>query len=125
MSNTLYSAALTAFAKGEIVWKASGGSTVKAVIVDTANYTFSDAHTNLSEVPAAARVGTPVPLTLVDAANGGVCDAAAIVVYKDTGTENTSTLIAYIDTGTGLPTPAGVNSIAVSWDNGANKIFKL
>lgn len=40
MSNTLYSAALTAFAKGEIVWKASGGSTVKAVIVDTANYTL-------------------------------------------------------------------------------------
>lgn len=139
MSNTLYSAALTAFAKGEIVWKASGGSTVKAVIVDTANYTFSDAHTNLSQVPAAARVGSPVALTLVDAANGGVCDAAditfmgltnaptveAIVLYKDTGTENTSTLIAYIDTGTGLPTPAGVNSIAVSWDNGANKIFKL
>lgn len=59
MSNTLYSAALTAFAKGEIVWKASGGSTVKAVIVDTANYTFSDAHTNLSQVPAAARVGSP------------------------------------------------------------------
>lgn len=90
-------------------------------------------------MPAAARVGSPVALTLVDAANGGVCDAAditftgltnaptveAIVLYKDTGTENTSTLIAYIDTGTGLPTPAGVNSIAVSWDNGANKIFKL
>ena len=76
MSNTLYSAALTAFAKGEIVWKASGGSTVKAIIVDTAKYTFSDAHTNLSQVPAAARVGSPVALTLVDAANGGVCDAA-------------------------------------------------
>ena len=108
MSNTLYSAALTAFAKGEIVWKASGGSTVKAVIVDTANYTFSDAHTNL---------------TFTGLTNAPTVEA--IVLYKDTGTENTSTLIAYIDTGTGLPTPAGVNSIAVSWDNGANKIFKL
>ena len=93
MSNTLYSAALTAFAKGEIVWKASGG------VCDAADITF----TGLTNAPT----------------------VEAIVLYKDTGTEATSTLIAYIDTGTGLPTPAGVNSIAVSWDNGANKIFKL
>ena len=124
MSNTLYSAALTAFAKGEIVWKASGGSTVKAIIVDTAKYTFSDAHTNLSQVPAAARVGSPVAdITFTGLTNAPTVEA--IVLYKDTGTEATSTLIAYIDTGTGLPTPAGVNSIAVSWDNGATKIFKL
>ena len=49
----------------------------------------------------------------------------AVVLYKDTGTESTSPLIAFIDSGTGLPTPAGVNSIIVRWDNGSNKIFKL
>lgn len=48
-----------------------------------------------------------------------------VVIYKDTTVSSTSPLIALIDTATGLPfTPTG-NNITVSWDNGANKIFKL
>jgi hypothetical protein len=49
----------------------------------------------------------------------------SIVVYRDTGTESTSDLIAFFDTATGLPfTPSG-GDITISWDNGANKVFKL
>jgi hypothetical protein len=49
----------------------------------------------------------------------------AIVIYKDTGTESTSPLIAYIDTITGFPfTPTG-GDINVSWSNGSSRIFKL
>lgn len=48
-----------------------------------------------------------------------------IVIFKDTGVEGTSQLIAAIDTGTGLPvTPNGAN-VTAQWDNGTNKIFKL
>lgn len=139
MASMLYNNALKEFAQGNIKWKASGGSTIKAILVDADKYTASASHKYLSEVTSGARVGSPVTLTLVDAADGGVCDAAditfsdltstptveAVVLYMDGGTEATSPLIAFIDSGTGLPTPAGVNAINVRWDNGTNKIFKL
>lgn len=48
-----------------------------------------------------------------------------IVIYKDTGVDATSPLIALIDTATGLPfTPSGAD-VTIRWDNGANRIFKL
>ena len=49
----------------------------------------------------------------------------AIVLYKDTGTDATSPLIASIATATGLPITPNGGDIIVTWDNGANKIFKL
>ena len=49
------------------------------------------------------------------------------MVFKHTGADATARLIAYIDTPTsGLPfTPAVSQTVNVTWDNGANKIFKL
>jgi hypothetical protein len=136
----LYDAGRNGFARGDILWKASGGSTVKAILIDAASYTVDlAAHANLSDVAAGARIGTAVALTLADPV-AGVCDASdisftglsspptveALILYKDTGVEATSTLIAYIDSATsGLPTPAGVSQVDVAWSNGANKIFKL
>lgn len=112
--------------------------TVKAMLVDTGVYTYSAAHDFLDDVVAGARVGTAVTLsskTLTD----GVFDAAdvsftglssapsieAIVIYVDTGTESTSPLVAFVDTGTGLPVSAGATQVDVTWDNGASKIFAL
>ena len=112
--------------------------TVKAVLVDTASYTYSAAHQSLSDLAAGARVGAAVALsskTLTD----GVFDAAdisfagltsapsieAVVVYVDTGVEGTSPLVAYIDTSSGLPVAAGATQVDVAWDNGTNRIFKL
>lgn len=71
---------------------------------------------------------------------GGVFDAAdttlnalaadpseAIVLYQHTGNDATARLIAYIDTpASGLPfTPAAGQAVPITWDNGANRIFKL
>lgn len=111
--------------------------TIKAVLIDTADYTYSAAHNFLDDVPAGARVGTAQTLaskTFTD----GVFDAAdisfpaltgdeseAILIYEDTGVEATSHLIALIDTAAGLPLlPTGADADVV-WDNGANKIFAL
>ena len=47
------------------------------------------------------------------------------MLYRDTGVEATSALIAYIDTATGLPITPNGGDIIVNWDNGANKIFRL
>lgn len=48
-----------------------------------------------------------------------------VVVYKDTGTEATSPVLAYIDTITGFPLATSGGNITVQWDNGAYKIFSL
>ena len=137
MANALYDSGRNAFARGDILWKASGGSTIKAVLVDAADYTVNlTTHDNLDDIPSGARVATGT-LALSDP-SAGICDASdltftsvtgdpseAIILYKDTGVESTSTLIAYIDSATGLPVTPNGGNISVAWDNGTNKIFKL
>lgn len=135
MANALYAKGREGFLDGSIDWDTH---TIKCVLVDAADYTVNlSTHDNLDDVPSGARVGTAQTLaskTVTD----GVADAAdvtftavtgdpseAIVIWKDTGTESTSRLIAYIDTATGLPVTPNGGDITIAWDNGANKIFKL
>lgn len=51
--------------------------------------------------------------------------AEAVVIYKDTGVDGTSPLIAYIDTITGFPLATNGGDITVQWDAGAYRIFSL
>lgn len=135
MSNTLYDKARQRFAEAQINWLTD---TIKAILVDSGNYTANfSTHEFLSDVSATARIAGPVTLTS-KSTTGGACDAAdltftsvsgasieTIILYKDTGVEGTSPLIAYIDTATGLPITPNGGDIIVTWDNGPNKIFKL
>jgi hypothetical protein len=139
VANGWYNAGLDAIAKGSVAWKASGGATIKAVLVDAASYTVSlTTHANLSDIPVGMRVATSATMTLVDATGGGVLDASdvtfsavtgavseAVVLYLDTGNASTSTLLLYIDTATGLPVTPNGGDITVQWDNGANKVAKI
>lgn len=135
MANALYAKGREGFLDGSIDWDTH---TIRCVLVDGADYTPNLAtHDNLDDVPVAARVGTAQTLgtkTVTD----GVADAADvtftavtgdpseyILIYKDTGVESTSRLIALIDTATGLPVTPNGGDITIAWDNGANKIFKL
>ena len=111
--------------------------TVKAVLVDTGVYTYSATHANVGSL-AGATVGTAQTIGTISVTDG-IVDGAdvtytavtgnsveAIVIYVDSGLEATSYLVAYIDTGvTGLPVTPNGGDIALTWDNGANKIFKL
>lgn len=144
----LYDYGRNEFAKGNLLWKASGGSNIKMFLVDSATYTPDLAADQfLSSVPSGARKGNAggntradaPALTLIDPV-AGVCDAADqvitaipagaaleyLLIFRDDGVADASSpLIALIDTATGLPiTPNGAD-ITVAWDNGANKIFKL
>lgn len=135
MANALYDKARQKFLEGSIAWLTD---TIKVVLIDAADYTVNLAtHEFLSDVPAAARVGTPQTLG-TKTSTAGVADAAdvtfptvtgdqseAILLWKDTGVEATSPLIAYLDTATGLPVTPGGGDISLTFDNGANKIFKL
>lgn len=136
MANGIYEKGREAFLLADIDWAVD---TIQAILVDTALYTVDLAnHDFLNDVPVGARVGSAVTLTSKTATNG-VADAAdisftglssaptieALVIYKSTGTESTSALIAYIDTATGLPVAAGATQVDVTWDNGTNRIFRL
>ena len=135
MANALYDKAREAFLGADIDWLADN---IKAVLVDTGQYTVNLAtHQYLSDIPAGARVATSGNLANKTATNG-VADAddvvftgvsgltiEALVLYQDTGVAGSSRLIAYIDTATGLPATPGGGNITVTFDGGANKIFKL
>lgn len=112
--------------------------TIKVVLVDLADYTYSGSHQFLSDVPSGARVATTAALTSKTVTNG-TFDAdnttfptatgdpsEAMILYKDTGSAATSNLICFIDTVTGpaslTVTPNGGN-IDVTWAAGG--IFSL
>ena len=132
MANLIYPKAKEAMLQGNL--DLSGG-TVKAVLVDTADYTYNAAHDNLDDVIAGARVGTAVTLTgktftngLFDADNVTLTSVSgdqseAVLIYIDTGVESTSQLVALLDTGTGLPVTPNGGNINFNW-NGSG-IFQL
>lgn len=135
MANALYGKGRQKFLEGSIAWLTD---TIKVALIDTASYTVSiDVHEFWSDA-SAGLVGTlqtlgtkTSTLGVADAANvsfTGLSSAPsieALIILKDTGMPSTSPLIAYIDTATGLPVAAGATQVDVTWDDGANKIFKL
>lgn len=135
MANALFDKGRQRFLEGQFTWTTD---TIKAVLVDTGTYTPNlSAHEYLSDISSGARISTSGAFT-GKSATGGAADAndvtftsvtgasiEAIVLYKDTGSDATSPLIAYIDTATGLPITPNGGDIIVTWDNGPNKIFKL
>lgn len=136
MANALYDLGREAFAAAGINWATDD---IRAILLDTALYTVNLATDDfLSDIPAGARVGAAV--ALANKTNvGGICDAddvvfpglvaaptiEALAIYKHNASEAAARLIAYIDTGTGLPTPAGASQVTIVWANTTNKIFKL
>lgn len=135
MANALYDKGRENILGGDIDWDVD---TIKVVLVDSADYTLDiAAHNALDDIPAAGRVATSGALTS-KTKTAGVADAddvtlssvsgdqfEYIILYKDTGVEATSLLIACIDTATGLPCTPNGGDIIIQWDSGANKIFKL
>lgn len=136
MANALYDTGRNAFLLGDIDWVADD---IRVILVDTGAYTVNLTTDDfLNDIPGGARIATSAASLANKSASAGVADAdditftsvsgtsvEAIVLYRHTGTESTSQLIAYIDTGTGLPVTPNGGNITVSWSAGSSKIFKL
>lgn len=135
MANALYDFGREGFLGGDIDWDAND---IRLIAIDEADDTIDLAADDfLDDRAAPSRVATSGAFAS-KTKTAGVADAAdvtlstvsgdqfeSIDIYKHTGTESTSNMIANIDTATGLPcTPNGGN-INIVWDSGANKIFKL
>jgi hypothetical protein len=135
MANALYTKAKQGLIDGSIDLDTDD---IRAVLVDGADYTPNLAtHQFLSSIPSGARVAVSGALQNKSVTDG-VFDADDIVIaavsgdqfeyivlYKHTGNDATARLIYLIDTATGLPCTPNGSDITLSWDNGADKIFRL
>lgn len=135
MDNVRYPYGNQKILEGDIHWLTDP---LKIVLVGTQDYTYSSIHQSLADVAEDARVVTSGTLT-GRTSTYGVADADdvsfgtvnagpridAAILYKDTGTESSSTLIAYMPNGNGLPIYPDGSIVRITWDNGARKIFIL
>jgi len=133
LANYLYDKGRQAFLEGGIAWLTDN---INVGLV-TATYSASQSADQFWSTPVTNVVGTPQTLG-TKTSTSGVAGAAnvtftavsgsavtQIIIYKNTGTNSTSPLIAHIDTATGLPVTPNGGDITIAWDTGANKIFKL
>lgn len=136
MANALYDAARSSFLDANIDWSADNikVSLVRGYTANMGTHDFLDDVTgaggtlvatsaNLSSKTSTAGVADAADVTYSAVTAGAACQH--LIIYKDTGVASTSNLIAAIDVATGLPVTPNGGDITITWDSGANKIFKL
>lgn len=129
MASLLYDKAREKYLTGSLNFSSND---IRAILVDTGAYTFSAAHEFLTSVAGGARIGVSAALAS-KTVTSGVADAAdititsvsgasieAIILYRHTGTDSTSELIAYWD---GLTATPNGGDITIKWN--ASGLFKL
>jgi hypothetical protein len=134
MANALYDPGREGFLDGSIDWDTGD----QRVMLVKSTYTFVASHKFIADLGAvdngrSAALGSKTVTNGIAnaAATSLVATAAAacsaLVIFQHTGNDATARLIAYIDTpSAGLPfTPAASQTVNITWDSGANKIFKL
>ncbi len=133
MASAMFDPGREGFLDGSIDWDTGD----QRVMLVRSTYTFSAAHKFVSDLGAvdngrsAALASKTVTNGVADAADTTLTATAAVacnavVVFQHTGSDATARLIAYVDTATGLPfTPAASQVVNITFDSGANKIFKL
>lgn len=136
MSNQLYSAIKEDFLSGQIDLL---NVNLRVALVKS-SYTVNILnHQYLSDIGSGNIAATSNVLEYVSVTNGildaenetienyGTSGFSYLVIYESTGTDNTSRLIAYIDTADGLPvnsTDAPI-SVTIQWSDLVSKIFSL
>jgi hypothetical protein len=142
MANALFDPGREGFLDGTIDW-----DTAVIKVIAVRGYTFDATDKFVSDLSGATTAATSGALASKTVTNG-VADAADLapaftavaangsnhhlVVYQASavggGADVAATaqrLIAFLDTGTNLPFTTNGGDINITWDNGANKIFKL
>jgi hypothetical protein len=135
MASGLFDSGRNRFARGDTLWKASAGSTIKCALIDSGVTVPNLAtHTTMSDLRTAV-VGTDGAMTLLDP-TAGVVDAndvtfsavtgnsvEGIVIYHEVSASDANRFLLAWEEFTAV-TPNG-GDITIQWDSGANKIFKL
>jgi len=141
VANAVYPNAITGMMTGLIDLDTAS---IKAALVR--GYTYSTAHTFVSDVTTAggtlngtsAALTTPVVTAGAFNADNTTVSATAsavnhgVLVFQSSAVtggadvaSSAQRVIAYYDTGTGLMIQPGTGTVAINWDTGTNKIFKV
>lgn len=134
MANALYDTGRDAFLNGDIDFSAD---TINMALVSSSYTPNLSSHDFWNDVSANV-IGTPQILAsksttagiadcgdITFSAVAGGSTVAYIILYKDSGSDATSQLIACYDTATGLPIITSGADITIRIDTGANKLFRL
>jgi len=135
MNNEFYLNGIDKIKDGSIDWV---NDNIKAMFVNTQIYSFDAcSHYVLSDIPLSARVDRSVSLTnkkfVFDAADADDvffeyligAMVGGLVLYKDSGEDDTSDLITYIGNCFGMPFLPNGGDVTITWDRGLKKIFTL
>lgn len=148
MANALYDPGREGFLLGEIDWDTAvikvalvrltaGGAAVftasqKFVSDLVATHTIAATSAALASKTGTSGVANAANLTPAFSAVAANANAHVLVVFQSSAVtggadvaQSAQRLIAWLDTGTNLPVTPNGGDINVSWDTGANKIFKL
>lgn len=133
MASSAYTAGVDNFLGTSFAWPAGD---VRAVLINPSLYTFSAAHSSLTDVPSGARIATLTASLASKVVSGGALSAAdalfpsvpagpaaqAIILYVHGASDAATKLLFYIDGFT--VTPNG-GDITIKWDTGVNKIVRF
>ena len=142
MANAIFPKAKEGFLEGTIDLDTA---VIKAALVR--GYAYNSAHTTVSDVTGAGGTLHATSNALASkTVTNGVFDAAdvtfttpatntndhSILIFQSSAAAggadvaaSSQRLIAWIDTGTGIPIKPAGGDISIVWDNGGNKIFSL
>ena len=142
MANALFTAYRNAVLGSGTATADLDTDTIKAMFVDHADDTPAVATDDfINDIASAARVPAiascpSLGSRTIGTVAAGVFDAAdtvfsalsgdaseSLILFKDTGTESTSTLIAFWDTATGLPLTPNGGDVTVTWNASGIIIF--
>lgn len=135
MASGLFDSGRNRFARGDTLWKAAAGSTIKAALIDTGVTAPNLAtHTTMSDLRSAV-VGSDGAMTPIDPV-AGVIDAndvvfsavsglhvEGVVIFHEVSASDANRFLLAWEEFTAV-TPNG-GDITIQWDSGVNKIFKL
>lgn len=134
MSNQLYGLGKQKFMSGSINLSSD---TIVALLVKSAYTPNFSTHEFISDLganvlnSAQTLSGKSITLGVFDANDVTFAavtagdTAKAVVIAKNTGSNATSPLLAYIDTITGFPLATNGGDITIQWDSGAYKIWSF
>jgi hypothetical protein len=134
VANNLFALGRQKFLEGKIDWIRD---TIKIALIDTDKITVDINANEMFSVFSSTVIGESQELKNKSSFYGVArADAVtfptvtgnkvgALLIYKSSGVENTSPLIAYIDTAQGLPITPNGGDITINWDAGPYGIFML
>ena len=138
MANALFDQGREDFLAGTLDWDAAE---FRVALVDDTDVTFDLGvndfwddlvaglvHANGESDALASKTTTDGVADAADKTWSSVTGDAAdyVICFKETGVDSTSNLVFALDSATtGIPVTPNGGDITVTWDGGANKIFKL